>query len=110
MLSNSLILLAQIMTLFLAGLAIGISIFTQTSWPVLVISLLLFGWAMTAVAFLVTALCRTSSSAVSAGMLIVIIGLLQQSMSFSSPKVGYIWWRDLVDPTMSKGKIKNYTR
>jgi hypothetical protein len=58
MLSNSLIILVQITTLYLAGSGMGIDIFVQTSFPALFISLLLFGWAMTTAAFLITTICK----------------------------------------------------
>jgi hypothetical protein len=41
------------------------------------------------------------------GMLVVVSGLLQQSISFSSTRIGYIWWRDMINPTASIGKQEN---
>ncbi|KAG9307579.1 hypothetical protein G9A89_023144 [Geosiphon pyriformis] len=74
------------------GFAFDFSVFRNTNFIVLLITFILFGLAMVTFAFFITTFCRSARVAVLVGIFLFIIGLLFQSLVFSSSFVGYIWW------------------
>ncbi|KAG9305342.1 hypothetical protein G9A89_007837 [Geosiphon pyriformis] len=74
------------------GLAFDFYVFKDTNFLILLITFILFGLAMVALAFFITTFCRSADAAVLVGILCLIIGLLFQTFVFSLSYIGYIWW------------------
>ncbi|KAK3843110.1 MAG: hypothetical protein J3R72DRAFT_119764 [Linnemannia gamsii] len=91
-LSNAVLVLISAVVICGFGIAFGFSVFMYTNFGVLVITFFLFGLAMVTMAFWITTMVKASRTAILIGIFLFIIGLLFESMVFSNPFVGYIWY------------------
>ncbi|ORX92586.1 hypothetical protein K493DRAFT_316510 [Basidiobolus meristosporus CBS 931.73] len=80
------------------GIAFGFSTFKGTDFRVLLITFVLFGFAMMMAAFFITTLVRRTRVAILIGIFFFVIGLLFESFVFSSSFVGYVWWDPKTSP------------
>ncbi|KAF9932556.1 ATP-binding cassette sub- A member 1 [Linnemannia zychae] len=91
-LSNALLVLISAVVTCGFGVAFGFSVFKYSNFGALVITFFLFGLAMVTMAFWITTMVKSSRTAILIGIFLFIIGLLFESMVFSNPFVGYIWY------------------
>jgi hypothetical protein len=68
--------------------------FKNCNFGVLFITYFLFGEALITVAFFITTLVRETRQAILIGIFFFIVGLLFQTVVFSSSFVGYLWWSE----------------
>ncbi|KAG0269989.1 ATP-binding cassette sub- A member 1 [Actinomortierella ambigua] len=97
-LSNSVLVVISAIVLSGFGVAFGFDAFKNANFGVLFISFVLFGLAMVTMAFWLTTMVKASRTAILIGIFLFIIGLLFQSMVFSNPFVGYIWYDEGTSP------------
>ncbi|KAG0229733.1 ATP-binding cassette sub- A member 1 [Actinomortierella wolfii] len=96
--SNAVLVVISAIVLSGFGVAFGFDAFKNSHFGVLLISFILFGLAMVTMAFWLTTMVKASRTAILIGIFLFIIGLLFESMVFSNPFVGYIWWDEGTDP------------
>ncbi|KAJ3333077.1 ATP-binding cassette sub- A member 1 [Blyttiomyces sp. JEL0837] len=82
------------------GRLLSISVFHYTDISVLIVSLFLFGASMNSLAFCVTTCTRRTHLAITIGMFVLTVGLVFETLVFSSTQTGYIWWRTGVDDSL----------
>lgn len=93
-LSNSLLVAVNALVTCIFGFIFGFQAFRNCNFGVLFFTFFLFGEALIAVAFFITTLVRETRQAIIIGIFFFIIGLLFESVVFSSSLVGYLWWSE----------------
>ena len=80
------------------GIAFQFNVFVNASFAALFLLFFIFGLSMITFAFFITTFVRKVKSAVAAGMLTLVLGLVFQIAIFSSTFTTYIWWSDTTSP------------
>ncbi|KAF9918705.1 ATP-binding cassette sub- A member 1 [Lobosporangium transversale] len=97
-LSNALLVLVSAIVISGFGIAFGFSVFKNSNFLAVLITFFLFGLSMVTMAFWITTMVKASRTAILIGIFLFIIGLLFESMVFSNPFVGYLWYDSGTSP------------
>ncbi|KAG0343839.1 ATP-binding cassette sub- A member 1 [Podila humilis] len=97
-LSNAVLVLISAVVICGFGIAFGFTVFTNSNFLALLITFFLFGLSMVTMAFWITTMVKASRTAILIGIFLFIIGLLFESMVFSNPFVGYLWYDSSTSP------------
>ncbi|KAF9407456.1 ATP-binding cassette sub- A member 1 [Podila epigama] len=99
-LSNAVLVFISALVIVAFGMAFGFTVFKNSNFFALLITFFLFGMAMVSLAFWITTMVKSSRTAILIGIFLFIIGLLFESMVFSNPYVGYIWYDSGTTPVL----------
>ena len=95
---NVVIVFLSSMVTVVFGLAFSFPVFVNTDFGVLFLLFFVFSLSMITLAFFLTTLVRRVRSAVSAGTLLLILGIVFMFVVFASPVAGYVWWEQGTSP------------